>query len=455
MSQLLVSIIAFLVAISILVAVHEFGHFWVARRFGIKVLRFSIGFGWPLFRWYDKLGTEFLISAIPLGGYVSLYGEKEENIPPEERQMAMNHKPVWVRMLVLAAGPSFNLLFAVLIYWAVFLLGTTVLVPILGDVPKDSIAGLAGLKSGQEIIAVEGKPTLSWEEVALRLLSEMGEEKTVQITVQDKEHSRSETKSLDISHLSEGISDPNWLEALGLTMVDPVPALIHKILPDYPAAKSGLRVGDRILSANHQTIQSRGAIINYVQSHPDQEIQLSVLRDGQKLSIACRSGEKQSEDGKKIGFIGIEFPVLKEIPKELIRTQYYGIGEALSKAVKRTVDYSVLTLEVLKKMVMGKVSLNNVSGPISIAKYAGESVTVGFKHFLDFLGLISVSLGVLNLLPIPVLDGGHILYCVIELLTGRPLPQRVQTAGLWIGGFILIGFMFLAFYNDITRYFLN
>jgi regulator of sigma E protease len=454
MLQLLVSIIAFLVAISILVAVHEFGHFWVARRFGIKVLRFSIGFGRPLYRWHDKLGTEYLISAIPLGGYVSLFGEREEIVSPTERQMAFSSKPVFARMLVLLAGPVFNLLLAVFLYWIVFLMGISTWIPILGTIPKDSPAALAGLQAGQEIIAVQEKPTPSWEAVSLQILTDMGEEKHVNVTVRDRATEKIEKRSLDISQLKDGAAEDDWLAQLGFVLADPVPAVINSVLPGYPAAKAGLEKGDRITKVDHQLIHSRSELVEYIQHHVGKEVVLTVSRAKTTLKTTLQPIVK-SVDGNNVGFIGIEFITLKDIPQTFMRTQTFGVGEALVKACQRTWHYSVLTLEVLQKMIVGKVSSRHISGPISIAKYAGESALMGFKQFIDFLGLISISLGVLNLLPLPILDGGHVMFCLYEMVVGRPVSQTVYKVAMTAGGILLIAFMILAFYNDITHFILS
>lgn len=454
MSQLVISILAFLVAIGILIAVHELGHFWVARRFGIKVLRFSIGFGRPLLRWYDKLGTEYVLSAIPLGGYVSLLGEKGQTVPPAERHMAYTYKPVLVRMLVLLAGPFFNLLFAIIAYWLVFLINVTVYAPVLGNVPKDSAAGMAGLYRGEEIIAVADKPTPSWEAVAMQLLAHMGEEKRIHLTVRNPITHELHTKSLDIEQLGDHTSEPDWLENLGLVPFDPVPPVVGKVLPDYPAFRAGLQEGDRIETVNGEKIYSRSELIQYIQTHPNTTIVLDILRGEHKIKITVIPIVKALKDGgKKIGFIGVEFPPLKAMPKNLVRIQSYGVGKAFIKAVKRTVEYSVLTLDLLKKIVLGQVSTRHISGPLVIAKYAGETASIGFRQFLDFLAMISISLGVLNLLPIPILDGGHFMYCVYECFTGRRVSEAAQVVGAWIGGILLIGFMLLAFYNDFIRFF--
>ncbi|HXH54233.1 MAG TPA: RIP metalloprotease RseP [Gammaproteobacteria bacterium] len=453
MVQLLISILAFIVAISLLVGIHEFGHFWVARRFGIKVLRFSIGFGRPLYRWYDKLGTEYVISAIPFGGYVSLFGEREQTVSPQEQQQAFCFKSVWVRILVLVAGPFANLLFAIFVYWLLFMIGTSTFIPILGNVPKDSIAGLAGFHRGQEIISVEGKPTPSWESVSMQVLAHIGEDETINVGVRDHTEAPVQNKILDLGIVSGGTSESNWLDSLGLVPFDPVPAIVGNVLPGLPAFKAGLQPGDLILSADGDVISSRVDIIHYIQSRPNKKIHLAVQRDSQKLLLVLETVTKTSEeDNKKIGFVGIEFPPLKEMPKSLFRLQRYGVGTALVKAVSQTAEYSVLTLELLKKMIVGKVSPRHISGPVSIAKYAGESAAIGLKEFLTFLGVISISLGVLNLLPIPILDGGHVMYCLYEVMLGRRASEIAQNVGVWIGGLILVGFMILALYNDLMHF---
>lgn len=448
MSQFLITALAFIIAIGVLIAVHEYGHFWVARRFGIKVLRFSIGFGRPLYRWYDKLGTEYVLSAIPLGGYVALFGEKGQDIGAADQQMAFCYKSVWVRMSVLIAGPLFNLLFAILVFWAIFLMGSTAYIPVLGNVSKDSVAGLAGLHSGQEIISIEGEPTPSWESVSIQLFSHLGEDKTLSVTIQEK--GKQETKTLDFSHWSDSSSHGDLLDSVGFTPIDPIPAVVSKVIADHPATKAGILAGDKILSADDHPVNSRSDVVNSIHAKANKTVILQILRHGQTLTIPIVPLAKKAEDGQEIGFIGVEFEPLKETPKDLVRIQHFGIWGSLIKAISRTTQYSVLTLEAFKKMILGEVSVRHLRGPLTIAKYAGQTASIGFKHFLDFLGMISISLGVINLLPIPILDGGHFMYCVYELITGKRVSEAAQNFGIWIGGLVLFMFMSLAIYNDIT-----
>ncbi len=449
MLQVIISIVAFLVAISVLVVVHEYGHFWVARRFGIKVLRFSVGFGKPLYRFYDRLGTEYVLSAIPLGGYVSLLGEKGQDVPVADKSMAFATKPVWVRMLVLAAGPFANLLFAVLAYWTIFVLGVSLLIPLLGPVPFESIAGLAGLKEGQEIVRVMDNPTSSWEAVSVQLLKAMGDDQNIALTVKEPHTERELVKHLNLQAEDIDPTHPDWLAQLGLVPMDYRLPILAKILPGSPALEAGLLPGDRIVRVNNTPMNGSSDVIHYIQERPNKIVLLKILRQGQEKELSVKTMSKTMEEDKVIGFIGVEFQVPTEIPAAFLRVQRFGVISAFEKACHKTMDYSFLTLGVFKKMLQGKISSRHVSGPLMIAKYAGETAVGGFKYFLDFLAMVSISLGVLNLLPIPLLDGGQLLYAFYELCTGRALPAAVQSMGIWFGAFVLISLMSLAFYNDL------
>jgi regulator of sigma E protease len=450
----IISVLTFIVSISILIGVHEFGHFWVARRFGIKVLRFSIGFGKPLFSWYDKWGTEYVLSAIPLGGYVSLLGERGTVVTPVERPLAYSEKPVGVRMAVLLAGPLFNLLFAILAFWLVFFSGISVMAPILGDVEKGSPAFVAGLKSGQEIVSVEGQSTPTWDSVKIALLRHLGEEKVLAIASKAPNAATPEKHILDISHLRflHNKKEVDFLEELGLVPLDPFPAVVGGLRSGLPAEEAGIKVGDRIIGVDGRPMSSRSALSHYIQAKTGVWIKLSVLRDQKTLVIPVRPIAHDLEDGKTVGFIGIEYEMPDELPKEFVRVERYGVWDSLVMAYTRTQDYTLLSLQMIKKMIVGVVSPKHLSGPIAIAQYAGQSVSFGFEYFLSFLAVISISLGVFNLLPIPILDGGHLAYCIIEIIIGRPVSERFQMIGLWIGGVFLIGVTLLAFYNDIVRF---
>lgn len=450
MTQVLLAIVGFVIAIGILVSIHEFGHFWVARRFGIKVKRFSIGFGHPFFRWYDKLGTEYVLSTIPLGGYVSLFGERHEDIPPSERHMAFSYKPVWVRMLVLVAGPVFNLLLAIIAFWFMFLIGITSIAPILGNIPIGSPADLAGLKKGQEIVSVDGQKVTTWEGVTVAILDKIGEAHTIQLDVRPDEKGPLETHVLHVAG-QEG-RDEDFLKELGLVEFDPMPAVVTGVLSGYPAESAGLQIGDHIVSVNGKPISTRSEVTEFIQSKEGESLTLGVKRGEALKDIKIVPIAKKEEGGKVIGFIGIEYGYEKIPNKEYLRVQRFGPWESFVQAVKRTWEYSVLTLKMLKKMIVGTVSLKHLSGPISIAQYAGKSVSIGLEYFLNFLAVISISLGILNLLPIPLLDGGHLMYCIWETITGRRVSDAAEAVGVWIGAAFLIIVTIIAFYNDISRF---
>lgn len=479
MSSLIFSILGFLLAIGILVTVHEFGHFWVARRFGIKVLRFSIGFGRPFFRWYDKYGTEYVLSYLPFGGYVALFGERSGNISETEKHLAFYNKPVWIRLAVLFAGPFFNLGFAILAYWLMFMIGISSFAPILGHVPAKSPADLAGLRQGQEIVAVDNIPTRSWEAVSVQLLSKFGDHKTVSIETKEiakepgkesgkgigkekgKETEKESVKdsgektsihTLDINEIENGIQESDVLKELGLVQRDPIKAEIGKLLPDYPAAEAGMQVGDTIISIDKHPISSRSDASEYIQNKMDKPIVITVLRDHQQKEIPIKPVERTLEDGKQVGFIGVLYNTHLKPSPEFVRTVRYGPITAFTEASKRTWDYVIITFSMLKKMLLGKVSVKHLSGPITIAQYAGYTVSIGIEYFLSFLALVSISLGVLNLLPIPLLDGGHIMYCFWELITGKAVSAGAQAVGFWIGGIIILTITMIAIYNDIARF---
>lgn len=451
MSQILISIFGFLLAICILVTVHEYGHFWVARRCGIKVLRFSIGFGRPFLRWYDKLGTEYVISMIPLGGYVALYGERGTDIPESQRHLAFAYKPLTARMMVLAAGPLANLLFAVFAYWLMFIVGITSLAPVIGGVTQGSVAELAGLKPRDEIISFEHKPTHSWEAVSIALVSALGSEKTISLDTKRLGEATVANHTLDLSSLEHQTQQHDLLKELGIIPLDPYPPVIGKVISGYPAENSGLQAGDRIVAVNDHPVFSRGEVTEIVQPSIDNTLVLSVNRHNNLLKLNVQPVAKRLDDGQVIGFIGIEYDQQVAIAPDLMRQQHYGPWVALKQATKRTYHYTLLTMQMLKKMVVGSISVNNLSGPIAIAQYAGQSVSFGIEYFLSFLAVISISLGVLNLLPIPLLDGGHLMYCIYELITGKRVSEHAQSVGMVIGGIILLSVMLLSFYNDIAR----
>lgn len=452
MNTFIFAILGFIVAIGLLTTVHEFGHFWVARTLGVKVLKFSIGFGRSLFSWYDKSGTEYVVAAIPLGGYVKMLDQNEGLVAPNELHRAFNTKSVWTRMLIIAAGPAFNMLFAIVAYWCVFMLGVTSMVPVLGDVPNGSIAAVAGLKSGQEIIAVDDHPTASWEDIAVALISHVGDSNFINIKVQDQNSRQTSVHALNLTNWSLANNDENIIKNLGLAPLDPIEPIVGSLLPDMPAAKAGLKPGDKIIGVDGVPVTSRSAFMHALHDKYDRALHLSVERNGHTETILITPIKKILDGGEAIGYIGIQFQE-QAWPQDLIRVRKATPWIALQQATAKTKEYTILTLQFLRKMIIGQMSLQHVAGPISIAKFAGRTAQSGLEYYLGFLALVSISLGVLNMLPIPILDGGHFLFCLIEVVRGKPLSPRAINIGHSVGFVILGSFMLLAVYNDVLRLF--
>ncbi|MBV5276257.1 MAG: RIP metalloprotease RseP [Lamprocystis purpurea] len=436
----------FLIALAILISVHEFGHFWVARLVGVKVLRFSIGFGRALLRYQRNPDTtEYVLAAIPLGGYVKMLDEREEEVPAHQVDQAFNRQVLWKRFAVVAAGPLFNFLFAILAYWAVFMAGESGLRAVVGSVEPDSIAAQAGFQEGDSLVRVGDRDAPIWERVVFALMLEQRSGQDLRVTVRDAS-GREQERWIDAEPLSTLPEDASVLEGLGLHPQKPrFAAVIGKLIRGEPAAQAGLAVGDRILSADGEPIRDWDHWVETVQSSPGQALRVAVERDGEPLTIALtpRAAEK---DGVTVGRIGAEVLV------ERVQVRY-GPVEALVAALVKTGDLSYLTVRVIGRMLVGQASLENLSGPITIAKAAGQTATIGFDSFLKFLAIVSISLGVLNLLPIPILDGGHLLYFAIEWIKGSPLSDAAQLQGQKLGIVMLAALMGLAFYLDLSRIF--
>ena len=440
-----------LATLAILVVVHEFGHFWVARRCGVKVLRFSIGFGPSLLRWRDRLGTEYSIAALPLGGFVKMLDEREGEVPATELDQAFNRKPVLQRIAVVSAGPLANFILAIAVYWGLFTAGESGYAPVIGEIEVGSIADVAGLEAGQEIVAIDGVGTPTWQALSFRLLDRIGDTGTVTFTVKYPGSAMVYESEAHIDRWLAGEEQPDLFGGLGITMyTPPVPPVVGQVIAGGAADLAGLLSGDEVVAADGVSMRLWLDWVNYVRARPGEPIDVEYRRDGQLLQLTLVPERIVEEDGEAIGRVGlgVELPTM---PVELLRKFERGPLEALGASLVRTGDLTVFTLKSIKKMVQGLISPKNLSGPITIAKVASASAKSGLEAYFSFLALLSVSLAVLNLLPIPVLDGGHLLFYFAELLAGRPVPEKIQALGYQVGLFLVLGIMFLALYNDFSR----
>ena len=452
---ILTYLLAFLVAIGILVAVHEYGHFWMARRMGIKVLRFSIGFGRVLWSRRDAEGTEYAFSAIPLGGYVKLLDEREGPVAPELASQAYNRKPVWRRILVLLAGPFANFLFAAVAYWVLLVVGTPALKPIVGDVTAGSVAAQAGLQSGDSIVGVAGRPVATREGAVLAILDQLMDGASIQLEVQGDEGAGSRR---DVEFVIAGdrraLTEPGaLLSGLGFDFWYPtIPTEIGKIVPGSPAELAGLQLGDRVVAVGGQAVADFAALVKIVQPSPGKTLAFTVERKGERIEVPIEV-QAQREGERMVGRIGIQPAAGLAVPESMKTVERFGALAAVGRAVDKTWDMSVLTIRMIWNVATGDVSVKNLSGPINIAEYAGFSARQGILSFLSFHAVVSVSLFVLNLLPIPILDGGQVVYQLAELIKGSPLSERAQAVGQQIGILLLLMLMSFAFYNDLSRLF--
>ncbi|MGD7036482.1 RIP metalloprotease RseP [Methylotuvimicrobium buryatense] len=443
----------FIVAIGILVSFHEFGHFWVARKTGVKVLKFSVGFGKVIWSYQKSpASTEYAISAIPLGGYVKMVDEREGKVADEDLPFAFNRQPLWARSAIVAAGPLFNLMLAVLFFWIVLFIGETGLRPIIGHVEPDTLAAEAGLLEGEEIVAVNQKNTATWAEVIESIFSAaMTGRESVDVTVKnidEQQHSR-------LINLPEELRrEPDKLyDKLGLKPWMPqLRPVVGRVLEAMPAADAGLQPGDLIVAANGEAINTWMQWVEYVQDRPGTAIALTIERQGVQLSLEI-TPQKVVENDITVGKIGAAVEIPEDLMASLQVRNDLPLWPALTGAVSRTIFFSTATLKMMGQMILGNASVKNLSGPISIAQFAGLSAERGFVEFLSFLAKVSISLGVLNLLPIPVLDGGHLLFFAIEAIKGSPVSEKFQVALQQVGILLLLSLMVLALFLDLERLF--
>ncbi|WP_106478948.1 sigma E protease regulator RseP [Phytohalomonas tamaricis] len=444
------NILAVIVVLGLLVTIHEFGHFWVARRCGVKVLRFSVGFGKPFWSRTDRHGTEYALAAIPLGGYVKMLDEREGDVPPEQLEQAFNRQSVWKRIAIVSAGPIANFLLALVAYWVMFIYGASTVAPVIGQVSPDSPAARSGLEPGQEIVAVNDEKTPSWSEVNLKLVAAIGASQ-LDVTVRDEQGQGVERHRVAVRDFMARQDPPQPLATLGITPWQPETApVIGEVIDEGRAATAGLQKGDRIIAVNDHPLDQWATFVEQIREHPDVALTLTIERDGQRRQLSLTPDSRNLENGQTIGYIGAAAEP-GHWPEKYLRELRYGPLEAIGQAAHKTGEMTLLTFDSIRKMLIGLISPSNLSGPITIARVAGDSARSGFETFIGFLAYLSISLGVLNLLPVPVLDGGHLLYYFVEVVRGRPLSERTQAAGLRIGVALVGTLMLMAFYFDLMR----
>ena len=448
MMTFLSSVFFFIIALGILITFHEFGHYWVARKCGVKVLRFSVGFGKPFLRWQPKgHETEFVLAAIPLGGYVRMVDEREGPVPEEDVPRAFNRQSLGARTAIVAAGPIFNFLLAIFFYWLIFIVGVTGVKPIISDVIDNTPAQEAGFNPGDRIVAIDDTEVTTLEDVTLVLIDKGLTQDFAHIRVID-ELNRERVKRLDLSTLPQHMDNRSLYRGLGFMLGPRIKPIVNEVIKDRPAYFAGFKSGDEVVMADDEVINDWESWVKYVMVRPNQAIEVLVLRDGQETWLTV-TPELDEKSGR--GLIGVTVFIDQAMYDEWQAVKHYSVFEALVAGAQKTWDMSILTLRVLGKIVVGDLSTSNLSGPISIAKFAGFTAAEGLVSFLGFLAIVSVSLGVINLLPIPMLDGGHLLYYFVEFVTRRPVSEEVLAIGQRIGIALLLTVMLLAIYNDIIH----
>lgn len=452
--NVLISLLAFLVAIAVLVAVHEFGHFVVARLLGVKVLRYSIGFGKVLFSWRPRGETEYAVSALPLGGYVKLLDEREGEVPESERHRAFNRQPIWRRAAILLAGPGFNFLFALLAYWVVYMVGIPGIKPVVGTIKPGSPAAMAGLHEKDTILAVNGSATATWQAVRFGVLAAVVDERPLRLRIQPPDGEKARAVQVRYGD-SKALTKPgDMLDGLGLSpWLPPVPAVLGSIDPDGPAAHAGLQPGDRVIAIDGKPAADSTVLKKRILENPGQRLIFTIMRDTKRLQIPVVPASVRA-DGKQVGQIGVtisEPPGYAEELDKLTAYMRFGPLDALGEGAARTGQITALTAVMVYRMVLGQASLSNLSGPINIAQYAGTWAQAGLVPFLFFLALVSISLGFVNLLPIPLLDGGQLMYLVIEMVRRKPLSEHAEAIGQRVGLSLIVLLVGFAVFNDLSR----
>lgn len=450
MTGALWNLLSFILALGILVTVHEFGHFWVARKNGVLVKRFSIGFGKALIKWRDRQGTEFVIAAIPLGGYVRMLDERIDPVLPQFKDLAFNHKTVWQRMAIIAAGPAANFLFAIAALWLMFIIGVQTMRPIIASVAPDSIAAQAGMPSQQQIVAVNGHRATDVSSVNLLLVEQLGRNR-IELELRDLQTQQSKIVALDTSQWQFDPEKQSVFDSLGLQLARPdILPVIAQVSTDSPADVAGLQINDKLISINGEAIINWSQVQRAISDNAEKPLILEVQRDSDYLTLTATPALTLNAEGFSQGVLGIT-PQLGAWPDGVLYTQRYNMFGALSQGVKQTWQLTRLSFSMIVKLLTGDVSVKHLSGPIAIAQGAGMTASLGLVAFLSFLALISVNLAVINLLPLPILDGGHLMYMVAELIRGKPVSERAQEIGFRFGAMFLLMLMGIALLNDISR----
>ena len=448
MLSILWSFVAFIVALGVLITVHEFGHFWVARRCGVRVERFSIGFGKALWQRRDRQGTEYVIALIPLGGYVKMLDERVESVPAELRHQAFNNKAIWQRASIIAAGPVANFIFAIFAYWVVFIHGVPGVRLVVGEIVNGSVAAEAQIASGMELKAVDGIETPDWDAVRMALIGKIGDAHTV-LTVSRFGEEATQQKDVDLRNWQFEPDKEDPVVALGIRPRGPqIETTLAEVQAKSPASVAGLQAGDRIVKVDGQPLTQWQTFVMQVRDNPGKNMALEVDRGGETVQLTLTPEARPG--AKAEGFAGV-IPRVIPLPEAYKTVRQYGAFDAIGEASAKTWQLMKLTVSMLGKLITGDVKLNNLSGPISIAQGAGLSAEYGMIYYLMFLALISVNLGIINLFPLPVLDGGHLLFLAIEKIKGGPVSERVQDFSYRIGSILLVLLMGLALFNDFSR----
>ncbi|WP_448211082.1 sigma E protease regulator RseP [Colwellia sp. MEBiC06753] len=450
MFDILWNLASFVVALGILVTVHEYGHFWVARKNGVKVERFSVGFGTPIWRKTDKQGTEYVIALIPLGGYVKMLDERVDEVPEDQKHLAFNQKNVYQRIAIIAAGPFANFAFAIVAFYLMFLIGVPSVKPVIGGVTPNSIAEQAQLPVNGEIVEVAGQSVKDWQDINLALVGQIGHD-TIEIRAKLPDSQFAKQFTLNTQNWQFSPEKISSLTSLGIVPFSPkVHTEIAQVGPNSAADKAGLQVNDKLVALNGEMINDDWSkFASMIKTFPNQEVLVTIERNGQPVSLVVIPDAREV-NGIQQGYLGIS-PRFDTWPDGHQITLAYGVFGSFTESIERTWNLVVLSFDMIGKLITGDVSVKNLSGPISIAQGAGNSAGYGFVYFLGFLALISINLGIINLLPLPVLDGGHLLYYLIELFTGKPVPEKIQELGFRFGAIALLTLMSIAIFNDISR----